>query len=74
MVRRGNLDGGDDCPRFRRFEFASPNLRTYIRDELTELRAELYFDYAVDGATAAYGPVGSERAGVVRARLDDLLS
>lgn len=53
---------------------ASSGLRTYIRGELTELRAEPYFDYAVDGAAAAYGPVGSERAGIVRARLDDLLS
>jgi hypothetical protein len=41
---------------------------------LTELRAEPYFDYAVDSATAAYGPIGVERAAVVRARIDELLA
>jgi len=53
---------------------ATPNLRDYIRDELTELRAEPYFDYAVDSATAAYGPIGVERAAVVRGRIDELLA
>lgn len=53
---------------------ASSAIRTYIQDELTELLAEPYFGYAVDGATAAYGAVGSGRAGVVRARLDALLA
>ncbi|MGH2904364.1 MAG: hypothetical protein ACRDK7_12400 [Solirubrobacteraceae bacterium] len=55
-------------------ESASPALRTYIEKELTELRAEPYFGYAVDSATAPYGPVGSERADVVRARFDTLLA
>jgi hypothetical protein len=53
---------------------APPNLRAYIRDELSQLKAEPYFPYAVDGATAVYGPLGAERALLVRARLDDLLS
>jgi hypothetical protein len=53
---------------------ASPTLRTYVEDELTELRAEPYFDYAVDGATATYGTLGEERARLVRTRLDDLLA
>ena len=52
---------------------ASPDLRTYIRDELSELRTEDYFDYAVESATASYGPVGVERARLVHARLDELL-
>lgn len=53
---------------------AQPNLRAYVQDELVQLRAELYFDYAVDGATAGYGPLGAERASLMRGRLDDLLS
>ncbi len=54
-------------------ESAPSNLRTYIRDELTELRAEPYFDYAVDGATATYGSLGAGRAELVRSRIDELL-
>ncbi len=53
---------------------ASSNLRTYIKDELADLQAESYFDYAVEGATASYGPVGAERAGFVRARVKELLA
>lgn len=53
---------------------APPNLRTYIRGELGELRVEDYFDYAVEGATATYGPLGAERARLVRTRVDELLS
>jgi hypothetical protein len=53
---------------------AQPSLRAYVHDELVQLRAEPYFDYAVDGATAGYGPLGAERASLVRGRLDDLLS
>lgn len=30
---------------------ASPAVRAYIKEELRDLRAESYFDYAVDGAT-----------------------
>jgi hypothetical protein len=52
---------------------AQPPLRTYIQDELAKLRAEPYFEYAVDGATAAYGPPGAERARIARARIEDLL-
>ncbi|HMI80829.1 MAG TPA: hypothetical protein VK480_03490 [Solirubrobacterales bacterium] len=53
---------------------ASLALRTYIRDELSELRAEPYFDHATEGATASYGPVGAERARLVRDRVQELLS
>ncbi len=53
---------------------AAPDLRTYIRDELGELRAEHYFDYAVQSATASYGPVGAERARLVQTRIDRLLA
>jgi Nucleotidyl transferase AbiEii toxin, Type IV TA system len=52
---------------------APPDLRKYIRDELSELRTEGYFDYAVESATASYGPVGAERARLVHGRLDELL-
>ncbi|MBS1861665.1 MAG: hypothetical protein JSS68_08120 [Actinobacteria bacterium] len=53
---------------------ARPNLRDYIRAELSTLRAEPYFDYAVDGATAGYGSVGADRALLVRDRVDELLA
>lgn len=52
---------------------AQSHLRAYIQDELVQLRAEPYFDYAVDSATAGYGSLGAERANVLRRRLDDLL-
>lgn len=52
----------------------APDLRRYIRDELGELRAEHYFDYAVQSATASYGPVGAERARLVQTRIDRLLA
>jgi hypothetical protein len=53
---------------------ARPDLRDYIRAELSTLRAGPYFDYAVDGATAGYGPVGTERARLVRDRIAELLA
>lgn len=53
---------------------ASPALCSYIQEELAELQAEPFFNYAVEGVAAAYGPVASERASVVRARIDHLLS
>jgi len=56
------------------FQAASPTLRTYIRNELLDLRGEPYFDYAVEGATASYGPVGTERARLVRNRIEELLA
>ena len=53
---------------------ARPPLRAYIEEELAELRAEPYFDYAVDGMTASYGSLAAARAGVVRERLDLIYS
>jgi predicted nucleotidyltransferase len=53
---------------------AAPDLRTYIHDELSELRAEDYLDYAVQSATASYGPMGVERARLVQTRLEKLLA
>jgi hypothetical protein len=53
---------------------AAPDLRTYIRSEVDELRGESYFDYAVQSATASHGPVGAERARLVRTRLDKLVA
>jgi len=55
-------------------EAAPPHLRSYIQNELAELQAEPYFSYAVDGATATYGPVGAERARLVRERIDELVT
>jgi predicted nucleotidyltransferase len=56
------------------FRAASPNLRTYIRNELLDLKAEPYLDYAVEGATASYGAIGAERARLVRDRIEELLA
>lgn len=53
---------------------APPALRTYIEEKLIDLRGQPYFDYAVDGATASYGPIGAERGQLVRARVDELLA
>lgn len=53
---------------------ARPDLRAYVQDQLAELLAEPYFDYAVDSATAGYGPLGVERANLLRDRVDQLLS
>lgn len=65
------VDGRPDL--IEEIQAASSTLRAYIKDELSDLREESYFDYAVEGATAIYGSVGAERAAVVRARIDSLL-
>jgi predicted nucleotidyltransferase len=54
-------------------EAAQSDLRTYLRDELVQLQAESYFNYAVDSATAGYGPLGADRASLVRERLHQLV-
>lgn len=51
---------------------APPSLRDYVRAGFSQLRAEPYFDYATDSATAAYGPLDAERANLVRSRIDQL--
>ena len=53
---------------------APPELRDYVRAELTALRAESYFGYAVEGATAGYGPLAADRARLVNGRIDELLA
>jgi len=54
---------------------AAPSaIATYIKEELIDLRAEPYFDYAVEGATATYGPIGVDRAQLVRDRIEELLA
>jgi len=45
-----------------------------VKGELAELQAERHFDYAVEGAMASYGPVGPDRASLVRKRIDRLVS
>jgi hypothetical protein len=54
---------------------AAPSaIGAYIKEELIDLRTEPYFDYAVEGATASYGPIGAERAQFVRGRIEWLLA
>jgi len=55
-------------------EAAPPAIGTYIKGELIDLRAEPYFDYAIEGATASYGSIGAERARLVRDRVERLLT
>lgn len=55
-------------------EAASPDLRAYVQGELVELQAQRDFDYAVDGTTASYGPVGADRANLVRERIDRVVA
>jgi hypothetical protein len=50
------------------------SVRAYVREQLAGLRDEPYFDYVAEGATAAYGPAGIDRALVVRRRLDELVA
>lgn len=54
-------------------EAAPPGLRAYVRDELVKLQTEQDFDYAVDSATTGYGPVGADRANLVRERIHQLI-
>lgn len=53
---------------------SEPPVRRFIETEIAALRAESYFDYAVDGATAPYGSLAGRRADSVRARIDGLLA
>jgi hypothetical protein len=53
-------------------EAAAAEVCSYVQRGLAELTAEPYFEYAVEGATATYGPVAAERARVVRGRLEAL--
>ena len=55
-------------------EAAPSAIRTYVKDELIDLRSESYFDYALEGATASYGPLGAGRARLVRDRIEELLA
>jgi hypothetical protein len=51
---------------------APADLRSYVRAEIAELTAEPYFDYALESATAGYGPLSAQRAAVLRERLAEL--
>jgi hypothetical protein len=53
---------------------ARADLRAYVQEELVELLAEPYFDYALDSATAGYGQPGAERARLLRDRLHGLVA
>jgi hypothetical protein len=51
---------------------APTDLRSYVRAEISELTAEPYFDYALESATAGYGPLSAQRAAVLRGRLAEI--
>lgn len=53
---------------------ASATVSDFIKQELINLRAEPYFDYAVEGATATYGAIGVERARLVQDRIEEILA
>lgn len=53
---------------------ARSDLRAYVQDELVQLLAEPYFDYAADSATAGYGRLGVERANLLRGRVGQVVS
>jgi len=53
---------------------APADLRSYVQAEISELTAEPYFDYALESATAGYGPLGAQRVGVLRGRLAELVT
>lgn len=78
LVRGGDLDRVDHRARLggrdtrRDAGTARGELRAYVQDELVQLLAEPYFDYAADSATAGYGSLGAERAGLLRDRLKDI--
>ena len=55
-------------------EAAEASLRSFVAAELEALRREPYFAYAVQSATAAYGVVAAERADIVAARLEAVLT
>jgi hypothetical protein len=68
------------APRYGRPELAAevkavrPDLRVYVQEELAQPLAEPYFEYSLDSATAGYGQLGAERAGLLRDRLDALVA
>ena len=51
----------------------SLELRTYVAEQLTALRAEEYFEYVVQSAVAGYGEVAGERAALVGLRFDAIV-
>jgi hypothetical protein len=53
-------------------EASAPEVRAYVREGLAELTVDSYFEYAIEGAIATYGPVAAERVQVVKARLETL--
>lgn len=50
------------------------DLRTYVARELTELRGDPDFDYAVESALRGYGPLSAERSKIVRDRLNTIVN
>jgi hypothetical protein len=52
---------------------ADPRLRAFVVSELAALRDEPFFDYLLQSATSAYGPVAADRAELLRERVDALI-
>lgn len=53
---------------------APPDLREFVAAELRALRDDAFFDYMLQSAASVYGPVADERAGVLSARIDQLMA
>ncbi|MGI8945799.1 MAG: hypothetical protein ACR2GL_06125 [Thermoleophilaceae bacterium] len=55
------------------FTRADPDVRGYVRTELTSLVGHRHFEYAIDSATGGYGAVARERSKVLHERVERLL-
>ncbi len=55
-------------------EAAPPEIRAYVGEELRAVRAEPYFDYAVESALSGYGQAADERVQLVTRRIDAIAS
>lgn len=53
---------------------SQPELEAYVAAELTALRGDPLFDYLLQSATSGYGQVATERAELLRTRIDELLA
>lgn len=53
---------------------AKPELRVFVVSALSELMTHEYFMYAVQSATAGYGPTSTARAEFLAARIDELVN
>jgi hypothetical protein len=52
---------------------ADPQLKSFVVSELAALRDRPFFDYLLQSASSGYGPVATERAELLRERVDGLI-